>query len=334
MNKLQSFACALLVAAAPQLASAQATQFTIGTNPVGTAFNAVGVALASAVTKHSGVRTTAQPYTGSSVMAPLVNAGELTIGMTTTFGSGRDLRGVDSGTPMENLRVLARMWTLPYGYMVKKNAGFATIADLKGKKVVIDIRGNAALAATNAALLETAGLAVGDVTSVDVASLPQGVSAVEDGSVDATSLALPIAIVQQANATIPGGIQFLDITGPNATQDYLSGIAPGLTLIKIPGGAMAGVDTDITTMGLEVAVYTSTALSDEDAGKILGAIEAEWAELQTQFGFFRRKQPSDFVHAASMAQPYHEGAIAYYKSKGYWNDEAQAKQDMLMSELQ
>jgi TRAP transporter TAXI family solute receptor len=333
MLNLKSMAFAALVVLAPQMAAAQANQFTIGTNPVGTAYNAVGTALAQVITKQTGVRTTAQPYTGSSVMAPLVSVNELTIGMTTTFSTGRDFRGENGAPPMQNLRVLARLWTLPYGYMVKKDSGLETLADLKGRKVVVDIRGNSALQATNVALLGAGGLGLDDVNPVTIASLPQGVAAVQDGAADATSVGVPIAVVQQANATIPGGIKFLDVTGPNATQEYLNKVAPGLSMIKLPAGSMAGVDTAITTMGLESVIYASTALSADDAAKILGAIEADWPALQEQFGFFRRKKPADFVHAASMAQPYHDGAVAYYQSKGYWTDEAGAKQDALIAQI-
>lgn len=331
MKIIRSITLVALVMLAPQFANAQATQFTIGTNPVGTAFNAVGTALAQVITKDTGVRTIAQPYTGSSVMAPLVSFDELTIGMTTTYGAGRDFNGEDSGQPLPNLRVLARLWTLPYGYMVTKNSGLETLEQLKGKKVVVDIRGNIALNATNIALLGAGGVTVDDVTPVAIASLPQGVAAVQDGSADATSVGIPIAAVQQANATIPGGIKFLSVTGPNATQAFLDSVAPGLSMITLPAGSMAGVDTDITTMGLECVIYASTSLSDEDAAKILGAIEKAWPELQAQFGFFRSKKPENFVHAASMAQPYHSGAVAYYKSKGYWNDAADAKQDALIA---
>lgn len=333
MSRIRTIALALMCLAAPGAAFAQSNQITIGTQPVGTAFNAVGTAMAQVFVEELGVRATAQPYAGNTVYSPLVNNGELTLALTTTYALGLDAAGTANAPAMSNLRAVARVWRLPYGYMVRKDSGLASIADLKGKRVVVDIRGAASLKETNEFMLAAGGVDVFEVMVVDVASLPQGVQAVVDGTVDATTIAVPTAAVQEANATVSGGVRFLDIAGPNATQAFLSERAPGLTLLEIKGGSMAGVSEDVTLLALETVLYTSAQLSDEEVGRILGALHKRWAGLQGQFPFLNSVQTAGFVDAASMAIPYHQGAVAYFKAAGTWTDEAEARQQELMSKL-
>jgi TRAP transporter TAXI family solute receptor len=324
-----ALACCLL----PVVAVAGPKQITIATQPVGTAMNAVGNAMAEVFVSELGARTTAQPYAGNAVYSPLLNSGDLTLAMTTTYALGLDLAGTENTAPMQELRTVARLWRLPYGYFVHKNSGLKTVSDLKGKRVVVDIRAAVSLKETNEFLLEAGGVSVDEVEQVDVAALPQGVKAAVDGTVDSAPMALPVAMMQEANATVPGGVNFLEITGPNANQEFLSSKAPGLTLVRVKAGTMPGVDVDKTVFALELVLYSSTHETPEHVAEMLNALQKNWPKLQEQFGFLRTVQADQFVDAAAMSAPYHEGAVAHFKSVGQWSDEAEARQQELLSRL-
>ena len=50
---------------------------TIGTNPAGTAFYAIGAGLGKVITGAGPMQLILQPYTGSSTLLPLIESGEL-----------------------------------------------------------------------------------------------------------------------------------------------------------------------------------------------------------------------------------------------------------------
>ena len=54
---------------------------TIGTNPAGTAFYAVGAGLAKVISGAGSMQSIVQPYTGSSTFLPLLDSGELDFGI-------------------------------------------------------------------------------------------------------------------------------------------------------------------------------------------------------------------------------------------------------------
>lgn len=301
------------------LAQGQERRYTIGTNPPGTLYHTVGSGFAKVLQEKLGKQTTVQPGAGSSTYLPLVENREVTLGIASSLDSGGAYRGEQGREPMKKLRAVARLWPLSYGFMVRGNSGIQSAADLKGKRVVTDIKANAALAEANLAMLATAGLTPSDVTPVSIGDLPQGVQGVVDGSIDATSIALGIPLTMQANASAPGGIAYVDL-GTKGTDDVLGEKLPGLYALPIkPNPAMPEVKKDLTVSGFDIFLVASEALSDADVTGIVKTLHENWEGLQQDFPALRPGKAGDFA-AASNTVPYHPAAIAYFKSKGLWNE--------------
>ena len=117
----------------------------------------------------------------------------------------RDLRATT-----KSVRSIARVWILPYAYMVKESSGIKTLADLKGKRVIVKFKTNVSLAQANRTILSTAGLTESDVTPVEsggvVASIGMvaaNVSLREDG----LSAEVSVRPASRAPATSPRGAQ-------------------------------------------------------------------------------------------------------------------------------
>src|SRR5690606_4835879 len=168
-----------------------ATQITIGSNPSGTHVYAVAAGLAKVLQERGGMRATMRPYTGSSVYLPMLQRGEIAFGLDTGIDSYLAFAGLPPYTePMDRLRAVGVMFPLPIMYMVRADSGLTRIEDLRGKRVVIAFRANAALEQLHDAILATGGLTPDDVQPVVVAGLPDAMRMLTEGRADAVPTGL------------------------------------------------------------------------------------------------------------------------------------------------
>ena len=68
-------------------------EFTIGSNKAGSVFFLLANGFSKHIQKNLGIRSNAQPHAGSSVYLPLVNNGEVTIGVNNALDIGSAVRG-------------------------------------------------------------------------------------------------------------------------------------------------------------------------------------------------------------------------------------------------
>jgi TRAP transporter TAXI family solute receptor len=313
-------------------AFAQAKRITIGTNPAGSIYYSLGGGIAKVLTEKMGVQAIVQPLAGSSVALPLVDNGELTTSLSSTLDSGAAYRGEGEykGKTMKNLRSLVRIFSLPYTFTVRADSGLKTIADLKGKKVVMEFKALLGLKPMNEALIRAGGLELSDVTSMTVAGLKQGLDAVADKSADASAVAAGIAMVQEMHASVPGGIRYLNVTGPNATDEFMAKVLPGTSLMKLePNARMPEVTEPVTIGTYDVFLVAGANLSDADANKMTTALIDSWADLQKDYPALRAAKLEDLPRATNVV-PYHPGAIAAFKAKNMWSSQNEVANKKLM----
>jgi TRAP transporter TAXI family solute receptor len=326
-------AAGVTVALAPGLpAFAQAKRVTIGTNPAGSIYYSLGGGIAKVLTEKMGVQAIVQPFAGSSVALPLVNNGELTTSLASTLDSGAAYRGENDyqGKSMKNLRSLVRIFSLPYTFTVRADSGLKTIADLKGKKVVMEFKALLGLKPMNEALIKAGGLQLSDITPVTVAGLKQGLDAVADKSADASAVAAGIAMVQEMHASVPGGVRYLNVTGPNATDEFMGNTLAGTSLLKLePNPRMPEVTEPITIGTYDVFLVVGSSVSNEDANKMTTILVESWPELQKDYPALRSAKLEDLSRATNVV-PYHPGAIAAFKAKKMWSDRNDAADKKVM----
>lgn len=310
---------ALFAVARTGPALAQVRRITIGTNPQGTEYYVIGGGIAKMFSEKLGVQSIVQPYAGSSVYLPLIQDGEITMGLSSSLDSGGAYRGEQGRAPMTKLRALARLWSLPYGYIVRADSGIRNIADLRGKRVVIDIRANAALADVNRAMLAVGGLGDADVRPVTMGGVPQGVQAVAEGTADAAPVAVGIPATREANASIPGGIRYVNLAGANATDAFLGAKAAGVFAYRVePAANLPEVPEPVTVSAFDVFMMTSAELSQRDVERLLAALRDNFAELQKDYPSLRRGDPAK-LGAPTNTVPYHPAAVAFFKAQGQWS---------------
>ena len=140
------------------VAQAELRSITIGTNPSGSTFYLIGSGIAKMYQEKLRVRSNVQPQVGSSVYLPMINSGELTLGLASSMDSYFSYTGDGFPAESKELRALANIWVLPYTFIVRRDSGIKTMEDLKGKRVMGDMPTNVALTRLNRAMLRSGGL--------------------------------------------------------------------------------------------------------------------------------------------------------------------------------
>ena len=281
--------------------------------------------MAAALQEALGRQVTVQPYAGSTVYLPLVATGEVTVGINSNLDTGGVARGEYGGEGFDQLRVLARLWGLSVALATRADDNLVTVEDLKGKRVVTDFSALKAVSLVNQTYVKAGGLTLDDVEGVTVSGLGQGMEGLTEGTLDATGIAVGIPLTQQAQATIPGGIRYVSITGPNATSEYVDSVYPGTYIVTIqPSPRLPEVTEPVNVIGYDVYLTTSADLSDEDATAILSALYDSFPQLREDYPPIRSGTIEQFA-ATSNTVPYHPAAVAFFKEKGMWAEVNEAK---------
>lgn len=314
----------LIAAAAP--ADAQLKRVTIGTNPQGSTYFLLGSGFAKLFQEKLGIRSTAQPHAGSSVYLPLMEAGEITLGMNSSLDSGLAWNGRKPyRQATRNVRAIARVWILPYAYMVKDSSGIRTLSDLRGKRVVVNFKTNVSLAQTNRTILSSAGLSESDITPVDSGGVVASIGMVVQGRVDAAPVATGMPAMRKAHATVPGGLRILPV-GPKATDEFLGRGMPGLyTLTERPSKTKPFVPGPMKIAAFDSYLNAGRRVGDGDAYRMAKALHENWAQLQKDYPPLRGTK-QERLAPANNPVPFHPGAARYYREAGIYGD-ANARND-------
>ena len=125
---------------------------TIGTNPAGTVFYAVG-ADTKVISGAGPMQSVVQPYTGSSTFMPLLDSGEIDFGIINAVEMNLGYQGpaklkISGKNPLPhvpNIRLIMRGSPLSVSLVVKKDSPIKTVYDVKGKRVTGEYPANIAI---------------------------------------------------------------------------------------------------------------------------------------------------------------------------------------------
>jgi TRAP transporter TAXI family solute receptor len=314
-------------------ADAKMKRITIGSNPAGSAYFLLAGGFAKLFQEKLKIRSTGQPHAGSSVYLPLMDKGEITLGINSSLDSGMAVAGTAPYKKrMQNVRMIARVWILPYSYMVKESSGIKTLADLRGKRVIVKVKTNVSLAQTNRTMLATAGLTVKDVQAVDSGGVVAGINMVVENRAVATTIALAMPAMRKTHATVPGGLRILPL-GPKATDAFMEkGIAGLYTMKAKPSKRWPFVKSPITIAAFDSYLNAGSQVDAKDAYALAKTLHTNWKGLQKDYGPLRGV-PQNALATSQNVMPYHPGAVKYYKEAGLWTAANAARQAKVMARV-
>ncbi len=305
-------------------------ELTIASNPAGTHVFTVAGGLARVLQEDLGVRATIRPFSGSSVYLPMLHRGEIALGLNTGIDSYVAYRGLPPyENAMPNLRLLGMMFPLRIMYMVRADSGLRSIEDLRGQRVAVTFRANAALEQLHRGILATGGLTVDDVESMTVAGLPEAMRMLTEGRADAVPTGMNTALSLQVDSTLPGGIRYLTMGRDEAR---LSETMPGVRIVTVlPDETTPGVEGPTRVSWVPDYLNTGIHMSDDEAYRIIRTIHENWEELRSTY-VQMSTTTAEAVAPADNLHPYHPGAVRYFREAGLWTEAHEANQARVLAQ--
>ena len=292
----------------------------IGTNPAGTGAHAIASALAAVASRATPIATKVQPYNGPKAWMPLLEGGEIEMGIINILDSHMAATGTGNyKSAYSSVRVISGgVFPFTAGLIVRDRSDIKQIGDLKGKRVAWDYGGHAINQTWQNAVMEAGGVKPSEVTQVRVSNLNDGVRNVPEGKVDASFTAVGIGIVEEANAM--EAVRFLSLPNTEAANKILSRY--GASVVKAEPAA--GIKGDTYVIGYPLQLVSSTKVSDKTVATLLKAWWDNLAEFQTIHPLLKR-WTKETQALTNFTVPYHSGAMRFYKEIGLWTAKHEAR---------
>ncbi len=307
---------------------------SIATHPKGSTLNVVGSGFGKIISLHTPINATDRPFTGYITWIPLLNKGEIDMGVANSQELYHAFHALSPyKEACKNLRLISSGTALPLSYIVRANSGIESIADLKGKRVIIDAS-SMSTKANQETVLKGAGFDLKkDIILVPVAGVSQSVDALIEGRADAAWAAVGMGKVKEAAAKV-GGISWLSVI--KSKEDPMAKIVigesrkRGVGVIFIKAGTAPDFNNDAWVLANYINLATHKVFSEEAAYMVTKTIwenEKELSAIHRQLkGWVETMVSEDAVIS------YHSGAIRWYKKVGVWSEKMEALQKQLLGQ--
>ena len=311
--------CVLLLALSGPAGAQRSIPIGIGTSPQGTATYSMGSALARLLDDVTELRATVQPNSGTGVMIPLVNAGELDVGFANAIEVTNAYRGEGDFSIRNNerIRLIARLMPLRVGLFVRDDSDIRSLEDLRGRRVPYEFASAPVLNQVITAILANGGLTPDDIEQVRVPTLIRGANEFVAGNTDVGFFAVGAGKVSEIDATV-GGIRFIPINLDRESIRRMHEVLPVTYPFQVfPAPNLAGIDDRTPVMAYDYLVFAGAHVPDSVVQEITDAIANNQEHLANSFPLFRLLVPRNMA-VQRYDIPFHSGAIRYYRQAGLW----------------
>ena len=291
---------------------------SVGTAPPGGAFFVVGGAIAQVVdenTKTAGWQVSSEATKGTQENIHRLSKDELDFALANAAISYFAVRGEGKWEGKQEIRAVMTLAPNVALFITPQGSGVNTLADLKGKRVVVGPAG-----AGFDYFLRPILLAHG-VTYDDFSPLHNtqagSVDMLADGSAAAAFLggAVPTASITQACAS--QDIHFIPFDA--AAKADLFEQYPFFAAATISAETYRGQAKEFSGMNVgNMHLVTRTSLDDKTVYAFTKALYEHRAEVVKKHPAGRAINPKNIIR--DTGTPFHSGAIRYYKEIGIWPD--------------
>lgn len=304
-----------------------------GAPSAGTTNYMVAVGMGEVIKKYSPVKKViVQPLGGPTVWGPMMKKGEVDFAIQ----SGADIVSLFLGTgefaeigPVDVRTVIAGH-TFPLMFHTTPGKKIFSIEDLKGKTVYTTMMGQPMFLQIAKAQLASAGLSISDLkASMTMPSVAQATADLIEGRIDAFIYPVVPSKVNEINHAA-GECVFINLTEDQAEE--IQNNNPGYFKAVFPAGAVANKKEMRWAIGFQTCLHCRADLDPDlvyELVKILFENHDEWVGTHPA----AKKWALDQKPVSTAAEPYHKGAVKYYKEKNIWTDEVQEFNDALFKRL-
>jgi len=296
-----------------EAAAGTPTIVTLGTATPGGGFPVYGSAFAETInTIDPTLQVQPRNTKGSTENVPLLEAGSLDIALVQGESAHEALNGI--GRPKADLRILWAMYSSPGMFVVRADAPYRSIEDLKGKPVVFGAKGSG-LGILARYVLDGLGLDRDrDFQAIFFEHAGDGPPLVLDGRAAALwggSIGWPpwMAVLNG-----PHGGRF--ITPDAAGIQRVLARHPFLKVVQVPAKAFPRQDAPLTTVGSWSFVMVRPTLPDDTAYRLARALHRGEGALGVRLVQARESTAANTVAAVPNAEVLHAGVQKHLRESG------------------
>ncbi|MEZ5629032.1 MAG: TAXI family TRAP transporter solute-binding subunit [Rhodocyclaceae bacterium] len=320
MKKLTVLATALALGAGFGTPAQAETKFvTIGTGGVTGVYYAAGGAICRLMNKDRakhGIRCSVESTGGSVYNINTIRAGELDFGVAQSDWQYHAVKGTskfaDAG-PNTELRAVFSVHPEPFTVVARADANIKQFSDFKGKRFNIGNPGSGTRASMEE-LLKGLGMTKDDFSLASELKADEHGAALCDNKIDGFFYGVghPSANIQDPTTTC--GAKLVPLTGP--AIDKLVADAPFYAKVEIPGGLYAGNPNPTPTYGVVASFVSSTKTSPEVVYELVKSVFENFDDFKKLHPAFANLKQEEMIKNG-LSAPLHEGAVKYYKEKGW-----------------
>ncbi|HEX3709967.1 MAG TPA: TAXI family TRAP transporter solute-binding subunit [Pseudolabrys sp.] len=239
-----------------------------------------------------------------------VDEGKADIGLGNSIST---VDGVQGKPPFPkaatNICNIATLYPQYYQLVVPADSGINSIADLKGKAITTQQRGNTGELITRQ-LLSVNNITYSDV-KVSFVGYSDSVNQMKDGHAVAFGLGtqVPAGAIMDLAAARP--IKLLDQSSSYAGMKKLN---PGYTLVTVKKGSYPKQDKDVKVIGYATHVFVSCKLPADEVYAMTKTLMDNTSTLASIAKAIGEQKMADF--AEDIGVPFHPGAAKFYKEHG------------------
>jgi hypothetical protein len=312
-------AAALAATLATPSALAQQRFITIGTGGVTGVYYAAGGAVCRLVNKDRakhGIRCSVESTGGSVFNVNTIKAGELDLGFAQSdvhFNAVRGLNQFKDAGAYGDLRAVFSVHPEPFTVVSRKEANIRTFADFKGKRFNVGNPGSGTRASMEE-YIAAIGWKLTDFSLASELKADEHGPALCDGKIDGFFFAVghPSANIQ--DPTTSCGARLVPLTGP--AVDKLVAEKPFYAKATIPGGLYPNNPQPTETYGVLATVVASSKTSPDTVYQVVKAVFDNFDEFKRLHPALANLTPESMIKNG-LSAPLHEGALRYYKEKGW-----------------
>lgn len=301
--------CAAGLAAVIFSAPASAQLIRIMSGPQGGSWYPLAGAIQGIVEKNiPGTSVQVAPGAGiSNVLGVQNNKAEMGFG-----NSVSTYDGVNGNDPFkqktDNVCHIATLYFQYFHVVALADAGIKTGADLKGKAVTTQQKGNTGEQMTRD-FLKIYGLDYSKLRKVNFGSYTDSVEQLKDGHAQVFTLITTVPASSVMDLASARKIQVLDLSDIKLTD--LQKINKGYDKRVIKAGSYPGLDKDIQTIGTWTHLMMRCSTPEDLVYKITKALAANTEQLGNVVSAVKGLTPKEL--AIDVGVPYHPGARKFYR---------------------
>jgi len=309
----------LAIAGAPAPVQAQQRFVTIGTGGVTGVYYAAGGAICRLVNKDRakhGIRCSVESTGGSVFNINTIRAGELDMGVAQSdvhYNAAKGLAQFKDAGAYGDLRSVFSIHPEPFTVAARKEANIRAFEDFKGKRFNVGNPGSGTRASMEE-LLAAMGWKLSDFSLASELKADEHGAALCDGKIDGFFYGVghPSANIQDPTTTC--GAKLVSLTGP--AVDTLVKSRPYYAYAVIPGGMYPNNPQETQTFGVLATFVSSASVPANVIYQVVKAVFDNFDDFKKLHPAFAVLKPEKMIKDG-LAAPLHEGALRYYREKGW-----------------